>query len=107
MTDYLIEKSERIRSEKIFRYILYFVTGFPLYIAGLIFNYTPYSVPSKIANWISKDEEYRAPIMMTAGIVTFPIYYALMYALGWHFFPTPFVILGLTIIMPFKFRNRL
>ena len=102
MTDYLIEKSERIRSEKIFRYILYFVTGFPLYIAGLIFNYTPYSVPSKIANWISKDEEYRAPIMMTAGIVTFPIYYALMYALGWHFFPTPFVILGLTIIMPFS-----
>jgi glycerol-3-phosphate O-acyltransferase/dihydroxyacetone phosphate acyltransferase len=100
LSDYLVEKSEGIRSGKVFRYMVYFITGFPLYVAGLIFNYIPYSIPSKIANWISKDEEYRAPIMMTAGIITFPIYYAVMYSLGWKFLPSLYIILGLTIVMP-------
>ncbi len=100
ISDYLVKKSETISSGKLFRYLLYFVTGFPVYVAGLLLNYIPYSIPSKVANWISKDEEYRAPIMMSAGIFTFPLYYAIIYALGWRLFPTPYSILVLTMVMP-------
>lgn len=100
VSDYLIEKSESIKRWKFIRYYIYFLTGFPLYLAGLVFNYIPFSIPSNIANWISKDEEYRAPIMMTAGIFTFPVYYAIMYWLGWQLFPSPYLIAGLTVIMP-------
>lgn len=100
LNDYLIEKSEKIKFSKLVRYVLYFVIGFPLYVTGLIFNYIPYSIPSKIANWISSDEEYRAPIMMTSGIFTFPLYYVLMAFGFWYFFENPFIIYALIVIMP-------
>jgi glycerol-3-phosphate O-acyltransferase / dihydroxyacetone phosphate acyltransferase len=100
VSDYLIERSEKIGAGKLMRYVLYFISGLPVYLAGLVFNYIPYIIPSKIARWISKDEEYRAPIMMTAGIFTFPIYYALMYWLGWQAYPSTWMIMGLTIAMP-------
>ncbi|HRJ30371.1 MAG TPA: 1-acyl-sn-glycerol-3-phosphate acyltransferase [Cyclobacteriaceae bacterium] len=100
VSDYLIEKSEKIGTEKLIRYILYLISGFPVYVTGLLFNYIPFIIPSKIARWISSDEEYRAPIMMTAGIFTFPLYYTLMYILGWQVAPTPYTLLALTVIMP-------
>jgi 1-acyl-sn-glycerol-3-phosphate acyltransferase len=100
LSDYLIERSEKIGAGKLTRYVLYFITGLPVYAAGLLFNYIPYIIPSKIARWISKDEEYRAPIMMTAGIFTFPLYYALMYWLGWQVYPTTWMMMGLTVAMP-------
>jgi hypothetical protein len=100
VSDYLIEKSEKIRIGKLFGYILYLISGLPIYLAGLIFNYLPFIIPSKIAQWISSDEEYRAPIMMTAGIFTFPIYYTLMYWLGWSIWPSPYLMAGLTLVMP-------
>jgi 1-acyl-sn-glycerol-3-phosphate acyltransferase len=100
VTDHLIEKSDSSNTGKLLRYALYFITGLPFYLLGLVFNYIPYIIPSKIARWISKDEEYRAPIMMTTGIFTFPIYYALVYIIGWHFYPTAAFIIGLTLAMP-------
>ncbi|HAK77215.1 MAG TPA: hypothetical protein DCM71_09980, partial [Runella sp.] len=49
--------------------------GLPFYLTGLITNYIPYILPSKIARLISSDISYRAPIMMTVGILLFPIFY--------------------------------
>ncbi|MBB3840797.1 1-acyl-sn-glycerol-3-phosphate acyltransferase [Runella defluvii] len=49
--------------------------GLPFYLFGLITNYIPYILPSKIARLISSDISYRAPIMMTVGILLFPIFY--------------------------------
>lgn len=100
VSDYLIEKSEKIGTGKLIRYILYLISGFPVYVTGLLFNYIPFIIPSKIARWISSDEEYRAPIMMTAGIFTFPLYYAIMYIVGWQISPTVYSIMALTAIMP-------
>jgi len=51
--------------------------GLPLFIYGLINNYLPYILPSYIAKKISSDRGYRAPIMMTAGIFLFPIFYGI------------------------------
>lgn len=99
VTDHLIKNSAN--PGKLIRYVLYFVAGFPIYLIGLFCNYIPYIIPSKIARWISKDEEYRAPIMMTAGIFTFPLYYGTIYAVCWNYFPSPLVMAALSIVMPF------
>jgi 1-acyl-sn-glycerol-3-phosphate acyltransferase len=57
--------------------ILYSVICFPVYVFGLLNNYIPYILPSKIARLITKDQVYIAPIMMTTGIFSFSICYAL------------------------------
>jgi glycerol-3-phosphate O-acyltransferase/dihydroxyacetone phosphate acyltransferase len=100
VSDYLVEQSRDVQTWTLLRYVLYFITGFPVYLAGLFFNYVPYIVPAKLANWISKDQEYRAPIMMTAGIFTFPLYYTLMFLLGWNAFPHPYFMVILAVVMP-------
>lgn len=55
--------------------LLTLILGFPLYVLGVLSNYIPYILPSKIARLISSDISYRAPIMMTVGILLFPIFY--------------------------------
>ena len=57
--------------------LLYIVIGFPLYLSGLVHNYIPYIIPSKVARAVTKEEEWFAPIMLTTGIFTFPIVYGL------------------------------
>jgi hypothetical protein len=56
---------------------LYLIVCFPVYLYGLINNYIPYIIPSKVARLITRDEVYIAPIMMTTGIFSFTICYAL------------------------------
>lgn len=58
--------------------ILFLLLGLPVFCWGLLTNYIPYYIPDKMATVITKEEEFRAPIMMTTGIFTFPIYYALL-----------------------------
>lgn len=50
--------------------------GFPLYLFGLVVNYLPYILPSKLTPLISRDITYRAPLMMTIGLFTFTGFYA-------------------------------
>ncbi|WP_299825873.1 lysophospholipid acyltransferase family protein [uncultured Pontibacter sp.] len=57
--------------------LLYLVLGFPVYVFGLLHNYLPYIIPSKVARAATKEEEWYAPIMLTTGIFTFPLFYAL------------------------------
>lgn len=65
--------------------LLYTLLGFPFYILGLIGNYLPYILPSKVANAMTKEVEYLAPIMMAVGTITFPLFYTLQ-VLGFYFF---------------------
>lgn len=68
---------------------LYFLLGFPLFLYGLINNYIPYIIPSRVANYViklSKVEEYRAPIQMVTGIFSFAFFYFLqVFLVGWFF----------------------
>jgi hypothetical protein len=57
--------------------LLYLVLGLPLYLYGLLHNYLPYIIPSKVAGAVTKEEEWRAPVMLTVGIFTFPLFYLL------------------------------
>lgn len=59
---------------------IYFILGFPFFLYGLINNYIPYIIPSKVAAWIvklSKVAEYTAPVMFVSGIFTFTFFYLL------------------------------
>jgi glycerol-3-phosphate O-acyltransferase/dihydroxyacetone phosphate acyltransferase len=55
----------------------YLLIGFPFYLFGLIHNYIPYIIPSKVAHKLTKEIEYIAPMMMIIGTITFPFFYAL------------------------------
>ncbi|GAB2546033.1 lysophospholipid acyltransferase family protein [Rufibacter soli] len=58
--------------------ILYLFLGFPFYLFGVVHNYLPYILPAKIARSLTKDIEFYAPIMMTVGMFTFPLFYGLI-----------------------------
>src|SRR5690606_15314898 len=57
--------------------LLFLLLGFPLYLYVLLHNYIPYIIPSRVARAITTEEEWFAPIMLTTGIFTFPIFYSL------------------------------
>lgn len=54
----------------------YLIFGFPIWLYGLVNNYLPYILPSKIAYMATDYEEYIAPAMMFLGIFTFSIFYS-------------------------------
>ncbi|MCP4440314.1 MAG: glycerol acyltransferase [Aureispira sp.] len=83
LKDDLFEDSKHKRSilsDGIFRF-LYLVLGFPIYLYGLINNYIPYIIPSKLAQAVTKEEVYYAPIKMFSGLLTFTIFYTLQIVL--------------------------
>lgn len=88
MTNYLENLQKLYLSDEIFTQtrrlyshlgttLLTLIIGLPVYLWGLFTNYIPYILPSKIAYTISSDVTYRAPIMMTVGIIAFPLFYGL------------------------------
>lgn len=80
--------------------VLSLVIGFPIYIYGLIFNYIPYILPSKIARLITSDITYRAPLMMSLGVITFTLAYALQIGLIHSFFHHVWLTLGFAVLLP-------
>jgi glycerol-3-phosphate O-acyltransferase / dihydroxyacetone phosphate acyltransferase len=65
--------------------LLFLLLGIPFYLYGLLHNYIPYIIPSKVAKQVTKEEEWRAPLMLTVGIFSFPIFYSLEAWLLWKF----------------------
>ncbi len=58
-------------------YSLQFILLLPVYIFGLANNYLPYILPSRIFKLSRLEIEYKAPVQMFAGLITFPFFYAL------------------------------
>ncbi len=54
---------------------VYLLIFLPVTIWGLITNYLPYKIPSLLVRKISKEKEYRAPVMMVIGLFVFPLFY--------------------------------
>jgi glycerol-3-phosphate O-acyltransferase / dihydroxyacetone phosphate acyltransferase len=76
ISDNTVAESSRLLGQ-LWPVLIMLLLGFPLFIFGLLNNYIPYMLPSVVAQKISSDRGYRAPIMMTAGIFIFPIFYGL------------------------------
>ncbi|KOY86162.1 hypothetical protein AD998_08375 [bacterium 336/3] len=79
--------------------IFLLILGLPLYVAGLVGNYLPYILPSKIARLISTDITFKAPLMMMIGIFTFPIAYGVSAYLIWHFTQNMWWVLAIVVLL--------
>ena len=79
---------------------LLLVFGFPLYLYGLLLNYLPYILPSKVAPLISRDITYRAPLMMTIGLFTFTGFYALEIYYFHHWFQLTWLTVLFALSLP-------
>jgi hypothetical protein len=63
-------------------YIVQLILLLPLYVFGIITNYIPYILPSKLYEISKLDPSYKAPLQLVAGLITFPLFYILN---GWLF----------------------
>jgi hypothetical protein len=76
--------------------LVFLLLGFPLYSYGLVNNYLPYIIPSKVAHLLTEEKEFLAPIMLSAGIFSFSIFYTLQSILFWQLLPgIPYLLLYL------------
>ncbi len=75
------ELDRKYRLGPIFRYLaprVFLATlGFPLYAAGTLFHYVPYRIPAFLAHSFATEPVERATVKLFAGLVTFPLFYAL------------------------------
>jgi len=58
-------------------YGLEFLLLLPVYIFGLLTNYLPYILPSMVFKALKAELEYKAPVQMIVGLITFPLFYGL------------------------------
>ncbi len=66
-------------------YILEALLLLPAYLFGLATNYLPYILPSQVYRASGLELEYKAPVQLITGLITFPAFYALeQWAFG-HF----------------------
>ncbi len=58
-------------------YILKFIILLPAYIFGLLTHYVPYILPYRLFKALQIDIEYKTPVQMVTGVITFPLFYAI------------------------------
>lgn len=90
------------RSEKIvfsFSGLLYLILGSPIFLFGVIQNYFPYKIPYWTARKITAELEYQAPIMLTVGIVVFPVLYTMLGYAFYVFASKDIFIISLYVIL--------
>jgi glycerol-3-phosphate O-acyltransferase/dihydroxyacetone phosphate acyltransferase len=58
-------------------YVLETVLLLPAYLSGLATNYLPYILPSQVYRASGLEIEYKAPVQLITGLLTFPVFYAL------------------------------
>ena len=80
------QTSKRSISTQFWQTVFVLVVGSPIYLYGLVNNYLPYILPSKLVRFISTDISYRGSILLTTGIVTFLGFYGLQIWAVHHFF---------------------
>lgn len=76
------------------------VVGLPIYLYGLVNNYLPYILPSKLVRLISTDITYRGSILLTTGIITFLGFYGLQIWAVHHFFGKPWLTFFYALSLP-------
>jgi len=71
-------------------YFLKFLILLPLYVFGLLINFVPYILPTKIFETLKIDIEYKTPVEMTVGLIAFPLIYILEIWLFRNYISTEF-----------------
>jgi 1-acyl-sn-glycerol-3-phosphate acyltransferase len=83
-----------------FKVIFYIIFGFPFYVYGILNNYIPYILPSKIADNVNDEIEYRSSIMFATGILSFTLFYAIQTFSIQYFFQNPIITILYGISLP-------
>lgn len=96
--------SERKKRQNILSLLLlstfYLLIGFPLYVFGLISNYIPYILPSKVADAFVKEIEFRASVMFVTGIFSFTIYHGVQVLACQMFFHNIWITAAYAFFLP-------
>ncbi|MBL8002889.1 MAG: 1-acyl-sn-glycerol-3-phosphate acyltransferase [Flavobacteriales bacterium] len=58
-------------------YLLEALLLLPIHLFGLLTNYLPYILPSQVYRMSGLEVEYKAPVQLVTGLLTFPTFYAL------------------------------
>lgn len=58
-------------------YVLTLLSLLPAYLFGLVTNYLPYLLPTRIFAALKIDIEYRTSVALGTGVITFPLFYSL------------------------------
>lgn len=94
-----VEENNVLLRQSLARTLLLALT-MPLYLYGLINNYLAYIIPSKVADALTEEQEFRAPIMLSVGIFSFPVLYTLQVILFWHLLPDTAYLMLYLISLP-------
>ena len=82
-------------------YFLKFIILLPVYIFGLLTHYLPYIIPYRLFKALHIDIEYKTPVQMVAGVLTFPLFYILEIWLFRHFVSQEFYLTcTMLIVLP-------
>lgn len=83
ITPQIVSRDLKPRQRFLFfmRYGLQFLILFPAYLFGVFGNYIPYELTARIFKLLKLDISYRAPVQMITGLITFPVYYAILIGL--------------------------
>lgn len=99
----LLAKS-RIRDENIARkldwgFLRYFtiIAGLPLFLAGLLANLIPFSIPQFISDRYIKDPRFYSSVFISVGTVLYLIYFPLILILAGIFAGWPGLLAGLAV----------
>jgi len=87
-TDKFLQKN---KSLVFLGYFSKFILLLPIYVFGLLINYLPYILPSKIFQALKIDIEYKTSVEMITGIITFPFFYCLEIWLFRRYISTEFL----------------
>lgn len=80
-------------------YLLEFLILLPIYLFSLITNYVPYILPSLVFKALRAELEYKAPVQMVVGLITFPLFYALDLWVFGHWIGT-WGLVALGVLLP-------
>jgi hypothetical protein len=82
-------------------YLLEFLLLSPVYLFGLVTNYLPYILPSMVFKALQMELEYKAPVQMITGLITFPLFYGLEVWAFRHFVEVnPWSTFALLVALP-------
>lgn len=90
----------RVTDSKVLFYILFFITGLPLHIFGVITNYIPYKIPWLIQKKVVKQIEWSASVNGTIGVYFWQIWWLLQSLAVALIFRNWYLLLAFMLLVP-------
>jgi len=83
-----------------FQSVLFIISGFPIYVYGIVNNFLAFEIPGFIARKTTKTIEFRGAIGMVGGVFTFSLFYTLQIAAVWKYSHSEWITLTYGLSLP-------